>query len=281
VTGPPSHLHDVGAMAAITNASSNLGASFILGLAAGGSDSVDPSNFGLSNKALKTVYFKDGDEALNYLKTVIASNHPVLVFLDHTYIYDDFAKVSSYWKSSAKPSSTDFWISSFFTVTGYDEEYIYINDPGDPTQAGTDLPTKVENFKLAWGKSGQGGTNLNTNNLGPYWMFYLTQLGNRKSVDDIIAWNATIGKDVPTEIMKFSANPINSTVFQGTRGHLSIGRAAFADYLDKNGKANVATLYRQSSSLLWSFSLPRNITSANLTALADLERQALVLLQGK
>jgi hypothetical protein len=268
-------------MAAITNASSNLGASFILGLATGGSDSVDPTNFGLKNKALKTVYFKDGDEALNYLKTVIASNHPVLVFLDHTYIYDDFAKVSSYWKSSTKPDSTTFWLSSFFTVTGYDEEYIYIDDPGDPTQAGADLPTKVGNFNLAWEKSGQGGTNLNTNNLGPYWMFYLPQLGDRKSVDDTIAWNAAVGKDTPTEIMTFSTNLIDSTLLKGTLGHLSVGRAAFADYLDKNGKADAAALYRKSSSLIWSLNQLKNLTPSNVTALSDLEQQALALLRGK
>lgn len=274
-------MHDIGAMAAITNASRNLDAPFIIGLAYGGSDSADPGNFGLKNKASKTFYFKDYNEALNHLKAVIASNHPVMVFLDHTYIHDDFAKVSSYWKSKTKPNSTTFWLSSFFVVTGYDEEYIYIDDPGDPTQAGTDLPARIENFKLAWEKSGQGGKNLNTNNLGPYWMFYLQELGKGKSAEEILAWNISAGKDTPDEIMKFGTNPKNSAVLGGTLGHLSVGRAAFADYLDKNGKAEAATLYRKSSNLIWLLKQPKELTTANIAALADLEKQALALLQGQ
>ncbi|MFC1954191.1 hypothetical protein ACFLU7_01390, partial [Chloroflexota bacterium] len=96
----------------IADAARNLDASFILGLPKGDYDF--SGTISIFNNASKVIYFSNGDEAINYLKTAIASGHPVEVVLDQYYLYDDFIRVSDFWKSTREKRNQAGWM----TVTG-------------------------------------------------------------------------------------------------------------------------------------------------------------------
>jgi hypothetical protein len=263
-------LDNVGPFKGLIQAASNLNAPFILGLGEGGQDSEGSK---VKNKAVSVVYFSSGDEALDYLKRVIASDHPVEVYLDRYYVYDDLAPVSSWWESARKKEHGANW----FTVTGYDTEHIYLNDPTDPTEAATNLPAKVENFRLAWEKTQELQEDPP---IGPFWMIYLTQIGNKKSATEVIAWNVESSGQAPSEIREFSANPNNSKLTLRSLGELAIGRLQFAEFLEKNGQDEAAALYRESGNLFATLSDGGGSMATDLNAIADKEEQALILLGG-
>jgi len=250
----------------------NVNASFILGLKEGGFDS-DPNNpfiLKFKDEASEVVYFGNSNEAVDYLKRAIASDHPVEVHLDLYYVYDDFSVISDYWKTLGKEHA-----SHYMTVIGYDTEYIYLNDPTDPTASAANLSTKIDNFILAWEKTSEF---KEAPPVGPFWIVYMSQTGTKKSVNEVISWNAEKGKSAPSEIRKFSANPnsSDSTCFMFIE--LAKGRLEFANFLEKNNMKQAASLYKESGNLFRTQAIEGNITSEDLNSIADKEEKALELL---
>jgi len=224
--------NDFKANSIITGAE-NLGYNFGLGLLSGGKDSDDQSQFNFKESAKEVKYFNNKEEATRYLKSIISSDKPVLVHLDLYYVTDGFAKISPSW------AWEKFHASHFMTVTGYDENYVYINDPTDPDLAIKNMPTSYKNFLEAW----ENGANpqLKGHKFGPYWMLYLKDKAKRKSIKEIIAWNKEISKNTAFEIRE----ALNYFFI----GEMAVGRLEFAKFLERDGYQNAANLYREAGNL--------------------------------
>ncbi len=245
----------------IITGAENLGYNFGLGLLSGGKDSINhlppppppppdtsppppppppppagsepPTQFNFKESAKEVKYFSNKEEATHYLKSIISSDKPVLVHLDLYYVTDDFAKISPSW------AWEKFHASHFMIVTGYDENYVYINDPTDPDLAIKNMPTSYENFLEAW----ENGANpqMEGHKLGPYWMLYLKDKAKRKSIKEIIAWNREISQNATFEI----GEALNYFFI----GEMAVGRLEFAKFLERNGYQNAANLYREAGNL--------------------------------
>ncbi len=238
----------------IITGAENLGYNFGLGLLSGGKDSIShlpppppgfpppppppagsepPTQFNFKESAKEVKYFSNEEEAIRYLKSIISSGKPVLVHLDFYYVTDDFAKISPFW------AWEKFHDSDFMTVTGYDEDYIYINNSIDPDLAIKNMPTSYKNFLEAW----ENGANpqMKGHKLGPYWMLYLKDKAKRKSIKEIMAWNREISKNAAFEI----GEALNYFFI----GEMAVGRLEFAKFLERNGYQNAANLYREAGNL--------------------------------
>jgi len=243
-----------------------LDAPFIVGFMEGGDSSFVNS---FIDEGAETVTFTDGDDAFDYLKRIIASGHSVNVHLNVYHIYDDFAMVSDWWKSVVKKGEEPGG-STVCTVTGYDEEYVYINDTKDPTEAATNLPARINTFRLAWEQART-----------PNYMFYLSGTGNEIIFADIIAWNVELAEQAQTAIRYFTTNTYKPTLFQRNLRLLAVGRLRYADFLEKNGYEEAAALYRESGNLLVAIIDKDNPIYGkfeNLNTVADLEEQVIGLL---
>ena len=192
-----------------------------------------PAQFNFKESAKEVKYFSNKEEAARYLKSIISSGKPVMVHLDLYYVTDDFAKISPSW------AWEKFHGSHFMTVTGYDENYVYINDPTDSDLAIKNMPTSYKNFLEAW----ENGANPQVmgHKLGPYWMLYLKDETKRKSIKEIMAWNKEISENTAFEIRE----ALNYEMI----GEMAVGRLEFAKFLERNGYKEAASLYREAGNL--------------------------------
>jgi len=258
----------------IITGAENLGYNFVLGLLSGGKDSISsplpqqpkpgwpwrppppppPTEFNFKESAKEFKCFSNKEEATHYLKSIISSDKPVLVHLDLYYVADDFAKISPLWASWEKSHA-----GHFMTVTGYDENYVYINDPIEPDLAIKNMPTSHKNFLEAW-KNGNNPKFMG-HKLGPYWMLYFKDKAKRKSIKEIIAWNREISENTAFEI----GEALNYFFI----GEMAVGRLEFAKFLERNGYQNAANLYREAGNLYL-----KQPTIDELSLIADKEEEA-------
>lgn len=215
----------------IITAAQNLGYEYALGVLTGGKANSFIANF--KSSASETKYFKDEEEAFNYLKQVIDSGKPVEVHLNTYYVTDDFRKVSKSWVTDWEKGQ----FSHFMAVTGYDNNYVYINDPTDPNLNVKNMKTSKINFLKAW----ENGDKTMGAQLGPYWMLYLKDKKKGKTVKEIIAWNKETSKD--------AANAIRNANSADMLGELAVGRKEFAKFLEKNGYEGAAKLYQEAADI--------------------------------
>lgn len=215
-------------------AAKNLGYEYALGVKADGKANTFLADFKAS--ASETEYFENEEEAFDYLKGIIDSKKPVEVHLDVYYVIDDFRKASMMWITGWEKGH---W-SHFMTVTGYDEDYVYLNDPTDPDLNIKNMKASVENFLLAWKNSYkvQGGAQL-----GPYWMVHIKGENEKakKSLKEIILWNR--------EISLNSAENIRKSTFSSSIGELTVGRKEFSKFLKKIGYEEAAKLYQEAAGI--------------------------------
>ena len=245
----------------------NLGYGYIIGVARNGRTNDSPRSPEYSTfegEAQRIEYFNTEDDAFNFLRRAIASNYPVMVVLDFHYVRNDLAKVSGDWEKMPEVAHG----SHHFTVTGYDPDYVYLNDPTGTDKA-VNLPVTVANFKSAWDvKEG-----LRLSDKGPYWMLFLVKKQSQKSASDILAWNKQISSTAAYEIRRFAENPKMTDMQRFLIYHFIRGRAEYANFLERNGKSEAAALYKQSSKL-WEGLLKSSTLSVDLKKIADLEEQA-------
>ena len=260
----------------IINASRNLDAASVLGYQQDGSGTdvnhpAGPLSF--EDNAAGVAQFEDGSEALDLLKRAVAAGRPVLVYLNLYHVHDDFAAASTYWRDVLGKDIA----SHYMTVTGYDEDTIYLNDPTDPTENAANLPASTENFMRAW----EDTLDIpGAPPLGPYWMLFITEPGSVPPAEDVVAWNVETAVDAPTEIRAFAENPDSSDMACFMTYEMARARMAFADYLDRNGWPEAAEDYRQSGEMLARIAEQRSLTDAELEQIADLEESALTRLSG-
>ncbi|MDD5039098.1 MAG: CARDB domain-containing protein [Dehalococcoidales bacterium] len=253
----------------------NLNYDIILGIGKGGRTDTGSSPARVGEEAKRIEYFDDVDGAFDFLKRAIASGYPVEVHLKiDSLLRGDFAKASNHWVEQnaffASIGATEAG-SHFMVVTGYDEGWVFLNDPTDPGKP-TDLATTVDNFKLAWNVPEE----VWPNNTGPYWMLIVKKNEGTKSVDDILAWNKNLSADTPYQTSLFAENAPQE--FSKPK-HIqevhtfSEMRLEYARFLAKNGKGEAAALYEESGKL-WVGLLESSNISEDLRKIADLEEQA-------
>ena len=240
----------------IIQAAENLGYGYFVGVEFGGD--INSVTVDFKQSASKIDYFVDREEAFDILKQVIDSGKPVVVHLDAYYAIDDFRKVSDMWvKSWEKVHS-----SHFMTVTGYDDDYVYINDPTDHDLTIKNMKVPNNNFLSAWsnGNSVKDGAQL-----GPYWMLYLVEDSKktRKSVNEVILWNWAISEGAASIIRQAS---------KGGYAELGVGRNEFGKFLIKNGNREAGVLYQKAANIY--FTEPDSFTD-----IAEKEEEARRLLK--
>lgn len=216
----------------IITAAKNLGYEYGLGVKSGEETNLIIEDF--KNSASEIRYFKDENEAFNYLKQVIDSGKPAEVHLDTYYVIDDFRKSSEIWTTAWEKGH----FSHFMTVTGYDNNYVYLNDPTDPDTTIKNMKTPIKNFLLAWGNEGRTPIGLT---LGSYWMLYLKDRKMKKTVKGIVQWNKDISQDAAQNLRKANYSEIKYV--------LAVGRKEFSKFLKRNGYKEAAILYQEAADM--------------------------------
>jgi hypothetical protein len=284
-TGLPFHMGGSNLVSStIALAAQNLGYDIFAGISKGGrvddtknrpvsatSKPQTNANVLFLEKQAKTIAYFDSDlEAINYLKKVVASGYPVEVHLNVINVMNDFASESNDWVNKVKANASHPNYSLFMVVTGYDANRIYLNDPTAPSKP-TNLSLTIDRFLSAWNVP----ADMAEANIGPYWMIYIGKDGERKSVNDILIWNKQVSSNVTSDIRRWAENTPGKiqNSFPSQITQIPFARSAFADFLNKNGKYESASLYEQSSKL-WLSLTTSNTAGDVLKRIADLEEQA-------
>jgi hypothetical protein len=249
----------------------NLGADLIVASSVDG-DVGDPFNpFGLHLRTLASEVwqFSSSQEALDTLRRVVAAGHPVEVHLNLLYVADDFAQQTDEWAGRAEPAS------HYMTVTGYDEDSIYLHDPTEVSSDGMNLATSVEHFLQAWETAAQGP---NMPPVGPLWMAFLASPGKQPSAQQVVSWNADFSAETPEAFRLFAGSPGKDMPTCFSQGELARAREEFSAYLESAGMAEAASFYQQSADLLTQGALAGGLNADQLNQIADLEEQALAVM---
>lgn len=244
----------------IISAAKNLGYTYAVGIKQGKKANTPIANFESSASDVK--YFKDEGEAFDYLKRIIDSGKPVEVHLNTYYVGDDFKKGSDFWRNHwiKKPTS------HFMVVTGYDDNYVYINDPTDPDLSIKNMKAPTKNFLEAW-KNG-ADPKIDGAQVGPYWMLHINENnGQRKSTKEIIAWNKEVSSNAVSQIRKANKKGFNS--------ELGFGRREFGNFLIEKGYSSAGKLYKEAADIY----LTDPEDSASFKEIAEKEEQARGLLK--
>lgn len=239
-------------------AAKNLDYDYVVGVKSGGNANSFMADF--TSSASKVIYTKNEEEALNKLKEIIDSGKPVEVHLDIYYVRDIFGKSSNFWISGWNKMHA----SHFMVVTGYDTNYVYINDPTEPNLNIKNMKTPIKDFLGAW----ENGANpqIMGARLGPYWMLYINKKGIKKSVKDIVAWNKEISQNAASQIRGASG---------GDNGELGVGRREFGKFLENNGYKDASKLYQETADIY--FTDPED--SQSYKEISEKEEQARALLE--
>jgi hypothetical protein len=255
----------------MVNVANSINSRFGIGYAEYGSDSdpFNPNQIRFGDHAAEVHLFRSSDEALNFLKNILASGSPVVVFLNTGPVSVDFADVSDFWSTRSGDVS-----GHYMTVTGYDEKYIYLNDPTEPEGTAKDLPTSIENFLKAWEET----FSPEVGSSGPFWMLYFLETGEQPEAADVLDWNLQVGMSAPDQIRAFAGNPGEDDFSCFSYREMARLRLEFANYLESNGFPEIAALYREAGNLFGAIGMdPQNLTG-QLNAVADLEEEALALM---
>jgi len=205
------------------------------------------------------------------LMRAVGSGYPVMVYLNMYYVYDDFSRLSDYWKDHLRKDKAPHYM----TVTGYEDNVIIINDPTDPTEAATSLTVSRRNFVQAWEKT---LSFPDAPPLGPYWMLFFNDPGTISPDTTVIRLNVESGAGAPSEIRSFAKRLDGSEGTFFLLSELANARLKFADYLERNGRLDAAGNYRSSGVLLAKMVTERRVDPIVLNEVATLEETALASL---
>ena len=263
--------------ASVIHALKNLGYEYELGIGKLGSDLAlqgQDSNreterrtgLDFGGSATNVVTFESYGQALNCLKTIIASGNPVLVHLDTIFVRDELRQSSRTWGLKHEPVHE----SHFFVVTGYNGANIYLNDPADPDSAGRNMYVSVETFMRSW-KEGSNDI-ISESKMGPYWMLRPLSRGAAKTPEEIAAWNKAVAENAAASVKR--GYPTDAGFYTNQAAEIARGRAELAKFLKKNGYAKAAELYQQAAD---SYLALRAGSSDiySMETIANLEKQAI------
>jgi hypothetical protein len=243
--------------ASILHAADGLGYNYVLGVKTGGSANSYTADF--VRNASKEFRFMDEEEAYKKLKVIIDSGRPILVHLDSYYLYDELVNISNFWHNNWKKAHS----SHFMVVTGYDQEYVYLDDPTEPDLTIKDMKVSLSNFLKAWFN---GDLVTEGAQLGPYWMIYLEwDTEDKVSIEEIIKWNY--------EISSGAYDAITYSYGEGDSVELGVGRREFGKFLLENGYEEAGEKYLEIGEFYLTDPNPQEIDE-----IAELEDEARDLL---
>ncbi len=254
-------------------AADTLGTGFSLGLGEGGMDSEPyfPPEMRFANAAREFTRFGSAGEALEFLKQILDSGRAVTVHIDVKPVHGDFSAISSFWKTVMPNDHIDH----FMTVTGYDDENIYLNDPTDPTSAAGKLRASVDHFMQAW----KDTEKLRFAPLGPWWMIYPAQKPEPAPFSEVLAMITERGGGAPEAMRSFARKPSSGEEAVFLLREVAANRLAFASFLNEKGYTEAAGLYEKSGENLAGAAGRGKITGPVLEKSADIEEKAIALLR--
>jgi len=229
----------------------------------------------LPEEAKEVFWLENEDELFNLLKRLVSSDIPVEVHLDCNFIKEALVAHTSYWETIFAYHETNLegkHTDHYFTVTGYDQGFVYLNDPTEKQMGmGKDIPVDISDFLSAWA-NGNHPSLEEGSGIGPYWLFFLGERGTAKSTDELIAWNKDIAAKAPGEIRKAAASPnINSLLHCG---NMYRARQEFGNFLKQNGYEEAGDMFLEVSELFAGLCQSSD-SAADLLKIADLQEQSL------
>jgi hypothetical protein len=228
----------------------------------------------LPKKAEEVISLESEDELFVLLKRLISSDIPVEVHLDCNFIKDALTTHTSYWKTILAYHETylNKHADHYFAVTGYDQDFVYLNDPTEKKAGmGKDIPVGIASFLEAWANGNHPSFELGAG-IGPYWMLFLGQRGTPKSADEVLSWNRSFAVDAPDEIRKAADNPNIDSLLHCSNMYRE--RQEFGAFLKQNGYQEAGDRFIEAGELFKGLCSSSN-QKADLLRIADLQEQAL------
>ena len=205
------------------------------------------------------------------MKRVISSDIPVMVHLDINFIKDALIANTSY-MYCAFAFAGEGHLDHYVTVTGYDEEYVYLNDPTESVEGmGKDIPANISDFLSAW-ENGANPALEEGSRMGPCWMLFLGERGMAKTPEELVAWNKDIAARAPGDIRKAAERPnIMPLIHCSEMGR---ARYEFGAFLKENGYEEAGEIFLQISKLFQGLDISPN-QRGDMERIADLQEEAL------
>jgi len=229
----------------------------------------------LVEDAKQIISMKSEDEAFELLKRLISSDIPVMVHIDTNFIKEALITHTSYWKTifdwqEAHMGSTH--IDHYMSVTGYDQTFVYLNDPTEKQEdMGRDIPVDISDFLNAW-ENGAHPTFSEQVRVGPYWMLFLGERGTAKSASVLISWNRGIATEAIPKIRQAADNP--NVIELIHCGEMYRARKEFGVFLKENGYEEAGNMFLEASELFRGLCQSPD-QQADLLEIADLQEQSL------
>jgi hypothetical protein len=228
----------------------------------------------LPEEAEEVVWLESEEELFTLLKRLISSDIPVEVHLDCTNIQQELVTYTSYWEVIFEFTQTYLNKDNdhYFVVTGYDQDFVYLNDPTEPQAGmGKDIPVTTEHFLEAWANGNHPSFELGAG-IGPYWMFFLGERSTPKTAEQVLAWNRDFAVSAPDEIRAASVDPFVDSLMHC--GNMCRERLDFGEYLQRNGYTAAGELYIEAGELFGELCYSDDQT-ADMLEIANLLEQAL------
>lgn len=223
----------------------------------------------LPKDAKQVLSLESEDEAFELLKRLISSDIPVQVHLDMFFIKEPLIAYTSYLEDVFR---FEDHVDHYMTVTGYDESFVYLNDPTEKVAGmGKDIPVSISGFLSAWA-NGAHPSFADEARIGPYWMLFLGKRGTAKSASELISWNRDIATEAPGEIRKAANNPNIRDLLHCNEMYWA--RKEFGTFLKQNGYIEAGDMFVEASELFRGLCQSLN-PQADLLRIADLQEQAL------
>ena len=219
--------------------------------------------------AKQVIYTDSEEEAFNLLKRLISTDIPVEVHLDLFPIKEPMMAHTTWAKYAFMEAPH---VDHYMTITGYDDSYVYLNDPIEKASGkGKDIPVNISGFLDAW-KNGNSSSFDEGARIGPYWMLFLGKRGTAKSADELISWNKDIAAEALGEIRKAADNPNINELWHCNEMYRA--RKELGTFLKQNGQVEAGNMFLQAAELFRGLCQSSN-PKADLLKIADLQEQAL------
>lgn len=258
----------------IGQAATNQGFDYYLAALEGATIADDFMSSDLPKKAKEVISLESEDELFELLKRLISSGIPVEVHLDCNFIKDALTTYTSYWQTILAYHETylNKHADHYFVVTGYDQNFVYLNDPTEKAAGmGKDIPVNTSDFLEAWANGNHPSFELGAG-IGPYWMLFLGERGAAKSTTEVLSWNRGFAVDAPDEIRAAADNPNIDSLLHCSNMYRE--RKEFGTFLKQNGYQEAGDMFIEASELFEGLCSSSN-QKADLLRIADLQEQAL------
>jgi len=227
----------------------------------------------LVSDARENIALEDEGEAFALLRKLLSAGIPVMVHLDISCIQEPLAAHSSYMGDIFRFSGA-VHVDHYMVVTGYDGDFVYLNDPTEPSAGqGEDIPVPAGGFLEAWYNGGSLSLSEDCR-MGPYWMLFLGERGDAAGAGELLTWNREIAAAAPAEIRKAAEDPNIIDVMHCDE--MGRARREFGAFLQQNGCEEAGELFLEMAELFRGLCGSAD-PGADLRRIAGLQEQSLEL----